>query len=446
MLARLASLRLWLLAATVGAAIIGLAGAYFAIGHLQTAHERAADQAKALKTAKAIAAEAAAGAGPGRLQALQAVLPNDQIIVTRHGHVLFTGPALRSRELEGTASAAYPGGKVTVRDHTSAERSSPLELTLVFAAVIGFVILVAVLAATFIGRAVRTPIERAIETADRLASGELSARMGSAGPDELVHLGRAFDSMAERLEHADLDQRRFLADVAHEIAHPLNTIAGFALAFADGSLETSAEREEAAELITTETRRLEALLTDLRELTSLDLAQTVRAEPIDVDRFCAELAARFRPAARAAGLELRVRPIEATITSDRRLLETIVGNLLSNAIRYTPAGGHIMLSAVLQDKRLTLSVRDTGVGIAPEHQGRVFDRLYRVDAARARATGGSGLGLAISQRAAHTLGARLALSSEPGKGSDFQLILPRAEGGEKTPRRRPPRTPSHRST
>lgn len=424
MLVRLASLRFWLLAATVGAAVIGLAAAYFAIGHLQTAQERAADQAKALRTAKAIAAEVAAGGGSGRLQALQAVLPNDQIIVSRNGHVLFAGPALPGRELEGTASAAYPGGRVTVRDHTSAERASALDLTLVLAAVIGFVIVVAVLAASLIDRAVRTPIERAIETADRLANGELSARMGSAGPDELVHLGRAFDSMAEQLEHADLNQRQFLADVAHEIAHPLNTIAGFALAFADGSLETAEDREEAAKLIATETRRLEALLTDLRELTSLDLAQTVRAESVAIDGFCEELAARFRPAARAAGLELRVRPIEATITSDRRLLETIVGNLLSNAIRYTPAGGRVTLSAALQHHTLTLSVRDTGVGIAPEHQARVFDRLYRVDAARARATGGSGLGLAISQRAAHTLGARLALSSEPNKGSEFQLILP----------------------
>jgi two-component system phosphate regulon sensor histidine kinase PhoR len=106
------------------------------------------------------------------------------------------------------------------------------------------------------------------------------------------------------------------------------------------------------------------------------------------------------------------------------LLETIIGNLLSNAIRYTPPGGRVTLTAALQHDAVTFSVRDTGIGIAREHQTRVFDRLYRVDAARARATGGTGLGLAISQRAAHTLGARLALSSEPGKGSEFRLILP----------------------
>ena len=424
MLARLASFRFWLLGAMVGAAAIGLAGAYFAIGRLQTAREHAADQAKALLTAKAIAAEAGAGAGPARLKALQDVLPNDQIVVVRHGRTVFAGPALAGRELEGTASAYFPGGRVTVRDHTSPEHATPVDYTLVLAAVIGFIILAAALAATVITRAVRTPIERAIETADRLANGELGARMGSRGPDELVHLGRAFDSMAERLEHADLNQRRFLADLAHEIAHPLNTIAGFALAFADGSLESPEEREEAAGLIASETRRVEALLTDVRELTSLDLAQTVRAETIEVDAFCNELAARFRPAARAGGLDLEVEAGRTSITSDRRLLETIVGNLLSNAIRYTPAGGRVTLSAGLGPDTLALSVRDTGIGIAPEHQARVFDRLYRVDAARARATGGSGLGLAISQRAAHTLGARLALSSEPGRGSEFRLILP----------------------
>lgn len=425
MLARLASLRLWLLAATLGAGAIGLAAAYLAIGSLQTSHERAADQAKALLTARAIAAEARAGADALRFQALQAALPNDQVVVVRDGRPVFSGrPPRVNRPLEGTATVSFPGGRVIVRDHSPPENPTTLELTLVLAAVLAFVIAAAILVATLVSRAVKAPIERAIATADRLAGGDLSARMGRAGPDELVRLGSAFDGMAERLEHADRDQRRFLADVAHEIAHPVNTISGFALAFADGSLETAAERAEAASLIANETRRLEALLTDLRELTSLDLAETVRAEPIQVDGFCRELAARFQPAARAARLDLRVGAEALTITSDRRLLETIIANLLSNAIRYTPAGGRVTLSARRRNAVLAISVRDTGVGIAPEDQQRIFDRLYRVDKTRARATGGSGLGLAIAQRAARALNARIELESRPGKGSDFRILLP----------------------
>jgi signal transduction histidine kinase len=102
----------------------------------------------------------------------------------------------------------------------------------------------------------------------------------------------------------------------------------------------------------------------------------------------------------------------------------IVDNLLSNAIRYTPPGGRIDLQVRRRQPGLIVAVKDTGVGIAPEHQRRVFDRLYRVDEARDRASGGSGLGLAIAQRAARALGGRLELESEPGRGSEFRLVLP----------------------
>src|SRR5438105_4767745 len=255
MLTRLASLRLWLLVATIGAAAIGLTAAYVAIERLQSAQERTADQEEAQRTAKAIAAQTQAGADAARFQAMQAVLPNDQIVVVRNRRTVFAGPALADRPLEATATAAFPGGQVIIRDYTPRKQASTLELTLVVAAVIAFVILASFLVATVIARAVRVPIERAIATADRLAGGDLSARMGSAGPDELVRLGKAFDSMADRLEHADHDQHQFLADIAHEIAHPVNTISGFAPAFADHSLETPEDQAEAASLTAQETPR-----------------------------------------------------------------------------------------------------------------------------------------------------------------------------------------------
>lgn len=329
---------------------------------------------------------------------------------------------------------------MTIRDHTSPERNSTLALTLVVAAVVAFVILAAVAVAAVIVRAIRRPIERTIATADRLAAGDLSARMGGSGPDEFVRLGRAFDGMAERLESADRDQRQFLADVAHEIAHPVGTISGFALAFADGTLETPEEQAEAGTLIHDETQRLQTLLADLRELTTLDLAEAVRAEPVEIGLLCRDLAARFAPTARAAGIDLNAEADTLTLTSDRRLLETILGNLLSNAIRYTPAGGKVTLTARRERRGLVFAVRDSGVGIAPEHQARIFDRLYRIDESRARATGGTGLGLAITQRAAHALHARIELDSQPGTGSEFRLVLPRAPG--RTRRARGPSAPN----
>jgi histidine kinase len=269
--------------------------------------------------------------------------------------------------------------------------------------------------------------------------------MGTSGPDELVKLGRAFDGMAARLERADRDQRQFLADVAHEIATPVNSVSGFALALGDGTITGEAQRAEARTLIEAETARLQLLLEDLRELTQLDFAEGVRMTAVPLDPFVRGLAARFTPTAERAGVTLTVKVRDGEATTDARLLETIASNLLSNAIRYTPRGGHVELGVRQHHGGLVLWVRDTGIGIAPEHRERIFERLYRVDAARDRATGGTGLGLAIASRAAHTLGGHIEVESTLGQGSEFRLVLP-SLSARRDPRSPDEPAPSHPST
>ena len=436
MLARLTSLRLWLVVAMLSAALVGLAGAYLSYGRIQASQERASDRAKDSRTAAAIAAQAAAGADRARFSAMQAALPYDQLIVIRDGKRQFAGPSLSGRELELSLTVPFRGGRVILRDYESPKQSDLVALTLVAAGVILLVILAALAAATLVTRAVREPIERAVAAADRLAGGDLSARMGTSGPEELVRLAQAFDSMAERLESAERDQRQFLADVAHEIATPTNAISGYGIALADGSVRSEAERIEARSLIESETRRLTGMIEDLRALTRLDLTEEVRHLQLDLATVGQAAAARFLPIARAQSVELGVDVRHAPVEADERLLGMILDNLLSNAIRYTPAGGRIDLRVRRRGHELVVAVRDTGVGIAPEHQRRVFDRLYRVAEARDRASGGTGLGLAIAQRAARALGGRLELESELGRGSEFRLVLPdsgrRRGGGSRT--------------
>jgi two-component system sensor histidine kinase BaeS len=423
MLARLLSLRLWLLAAMIISAGVGLTAAAVLYGQVEHSHEYSADQAKALAEARTVARQVQAGADRDDLAALQLLLSNDQLTVERAGRVIFRGPKPGS-QLELRAQAPFPGGVVRLADHSSPATGTTLDLTLITAGVLGFVIAAALLAASLVTRSVRTPINRAIVAADRVAGGDFSARMGTSGPQELSKLGEAFDDMTARLERADADQRQFLADVAHEIATPINSVSGFALALADGAAAAPEQRAEASAVITAETQRLGGLLADLRELTSLDLATGVRLATIAIEDFVQELARRFRPSATNAGVTIDVDARPATITTDARLLETIASNLLSNAIRYTPAGGHVQVRLRKRRKELVLAVRDSGVGISPEHQQRIFERLYRVDQTRDRATGGLGLGLAIASRAAHSLAGRIELDSTPGRGSEFRLILP----------------------
>ena len=296
--------------------------------------------------------------------------------------------------------------------------------TLVAGAVAALLIAEAWLGATVLVHTVRKPVGRAIETADRLAAGDLSARMAISGPEEFAHLGRAFDSMAAQLQQADTEQKRFLADLAHEIATPLSAVSGFAFALVDHSAHTAAERAEAAAIVVRESDRLRQLLDDVRNLHRLELAESVRQEQVDIHELCTETARRFQLTAQNAQITLLVCAEQVSVIADPRLMDAVVNNFVSNAIRYTPAGGRVQIQAHRSRSAAVVAVRDTGIGIGPEHLDRIFDRLYRVDEARDRATGGSGLGLAIARRAAQSLGARLEVESTPGHGSEFRLLLP----------------------
>lgn len=423
MLAGLRSIRLQLLGAMLVTAIAGLVAAYYAIGTIEHAEELSIVRQDAAQAARAIAAEAAAGAGRERFRRAQRLLGEDRLLVFRGGRRVFAGPPFEGG-LTASAARSFPGGRVLVVAHARENPRLSAELTAVLAGVILLVIGAAAVAATLLARGVRIPIERAIAAADRVAGGDLSARIGAAGPDEFARLGRAFDGMAERLEAGDREQRRFLADISHEIATPVNAITGFAEAIADGSAASESERREAAELISQESARLSALIEDLRRLTRLDLLETVRRERVDLGGLCRELAGRVGPTARSAGVTLRVDAGPLWLVSDRRLLETVLVNLLTNAIRYTPGGGDVALSLHRTRHQAVVAVKDTGVGIAPAHRQRIFDRLYRVDEARDRASGGSGLGLAIAQGAARTLGGWIELDSELGVGTEFRLVVP----------------------
>jgi signal transduction histidine kinase len=426
-LSRLRSFRIQLLAATAITAVVGLLGADLGVAYLQSRDEHASDVRKARIAAESIARALAGGASLDQVAFAQRVLPDDQVIVTRAGRVVFSGPQLRAREVEGVESATFPGGVVTIRRHTSGSKGAgPAAITGIVALVVALVIGAAIAVSTVLSRRVKEPLARAIEVAQQVASGDYAARLGPSGIEEFAHFSRAFDAMAERLERSDVEQRRFLADVAHELATPVNAIVGFATALADGTAETDDERAEAAVLITQESARLRALLSDLRDLTRADLFEAVHPERLRLDRFCGEMAARLQPLAEDARLDLRLDLDAVEAVADPRVLESVVRNLIANAVHYTPAGGAVTIWTRKRGADAVIGVRDTGIGIAPEHRARIFDRLYRADEARSRSTGGSGLGLAIAARAATALHGHLELDSEVGAGSEFRLVLPRA--------------------
>jgi two-component system sensor histidine kinase BaeS len=406
------------------AGTLGLVGGRLAIGHIQESQERAGDHAKDAEIARAIAARVVAGDGRRVLLSIQSALPNDRILVYRGDRIVFAGNTVTDASFELEVSQTFPGGRVVVRDYHTPTPDSSLRVTLAVGGSILLVIVVAVVAAGWLTGAIQRPIGRAAAAADRVAAGDYGARIGAVNPGEFGRLAEAFDLMADRLDAMDRDQRQFLADVTHEIATPVNAISGLAGALADGTVTGEEQRAEAAALIETHTERLGSLLDDLRRLTRLDLAEPVRWQESDVAVLVRGVLDRFRPAAGLAKVGLSARTEGCTVTTDRRLVETILDNLVSNAIRYTPAGGSVEIRETHSPRGVVLSVRDTGIGIAHDDLERIFDRFYRTDRARDRATGGSGLGLALARRCAQAVDARIEVSSDPGCGTEFRLVLP----------------------
>jgi len=222
-------------------------------------------------------------------------------------------------------------------------------------------------------------------------------------------------------------QREFLADVAHELRTPVTAIDGFASALVDGAARTDEDRREAVEIIKGESGRLCDLVADLQALTLADLDQEVALEPADLVECCREVVERLERAAGEHGVLLRgpragQDPVVAITNAAH--VQTIASNLITNAIRATPPGGSVRVSVMHEGGSAVVEVADTGVGIAPEHLPRIFDRLYRADSARDRASGGTGLGLAIVKGIADALGAEVQVQSTPGEGSTFRAVLP----------------------
>ncbi len=260
-------------------------------------------------------------------------------------------------------------------------------------------------------------------SAEAVAAGDLGAR-AHVPSDELGRVATAFNIMSERLAEADARQRRFLADVAHELRTPVTAIDGFASALVDGTAASPEARGEAVAYIRQEAIRLRRLIDDLRELTRLDLNPPPSIEHFDLVYAARAAVARFGPIAADAGVALSGPSGELPISSDPDRVATILANLIQNAIVATPSGGRVTVEVAAHDTVALVSVSDTGVGIDERHLPHVFDRLYRVDASRSRPGGGSGLGLAIVKQLVDSLDGAIDVSSAVDAGTRFTVRLP----------------------
>ena len=279
---------------------------------------------------------------------------------------------------------------------------------------------------------------RALEQAARaLGQGRTDVRAVESGGDEVSSLAHAFNRMAddlsaraEALSASDKARRQVLADVSHELMTPLAAIRGYTETLAMPELNIDAPtRERYLGIIGDETLKLESLIGDLLDLARLEGGGgTLAIEDVPVRELFSRIGDRQGPALRdrRISLDVHVSPPDLTVEGDAQKLEQALQNLAANAIRHTPDGGRLSLSAEIRDDEAIFVVRDTGPGIPPEHLPHIFERFYKVDAARSTsAASGSGLGLSIVQAIVARHGGTVTAANAPGGGALFEIRIPR---------------------
>jgi two-component system sensor histidine kinase MtrB len=309
---------------------------------------------------------------------------------------------------------------------------------------LGGAALIGLLAAVvwLVSRQVVNPVRMAARIAERFAAGHLEERMQVRGDDEIARLAASFNDMAgalqrqiDQLEELSRAQRRFTADVSHELRTPLATIRMAADVLYESRAEFPLAMARSAEILAGQLERFERLLADLLEISRYDArAATLEPDTVDLIALVRSLADEFGPGAARAGTRIDVE-IDPASTADGMLLaevdprrvSRVLRNLLANAIDYAD-GSPVELRMAASADTVAIRVRDHGIGLRPGERERVFDRFWRADPSRSRATGGTGLGLSIAREDARLHGGELVVWGRAGEGATFRLLMPRHAG------------------
>lgn len=298
--------------------------------------------------------------------------------------------------------------------HQNRSLFAALLLALLPASILAFVL----------ARNMSRPVERLRDTVQQLSRGHFAVRASVAGTDEIGELGRHINQLAESLEHNESARRKWTADAAHELRTPLAVLQGELEAVKDGVRPCSPALVDSLQ---EEVSHLARLVDDLQTLALADAgALRIVLQPLDVARLARQVLETFAERFSRAGLVLESElPAELWLKADTQRLKQLLHNLLENSCRYTHAGGRVRVALETADDRVILTIEDSPPGLSAEQRARLFERFYRTDASRGRASGGSGLGLAICRNLVEAHGGEIRVEESPLGGIAIRVSLPR---------------------
>src|SRR5580698_39056 len=349
----------------------------------------------------------------------------------RSGHVVASSPGFGGRAESQPAGAPIVvhgerAGAAVVRftgaGLGSADRALEVALLRAIAGAAGLAALAAMLTGLAVARRITRPVEKIIAVTRSMGRGQRAARVGRvAGPGELRELGAAFDQMADTMDRQEQLRRDLVADVAHELRTPVAVLQAGHEALLDGITEPTPDQLAS---LRDEVLRLARMVGDLQTLAAADAAVLhLTRRPCDLASLAAVAADSVAGQFEAAGITLERRLTPAGIDADPRWLHQVITNLLTNALKFTAAGGRVTIEAGPSGADAVLTVTDTGTGIPADELPRIFDRFWR--GRQAAPTSGSGIGLAVAAELAQAHDGQLTAHSEPGQGTEMTLTLPR---------------------
>lgn len=281
--------------------------------------------------------------------------------------------------------------------------------------------------AFFVARWIADPLQKVVLAAGRMPSPD-AGPVDVSGPHEVQELTRAFNDMIDRTQASQRSQREFVANVSHELKTPLTSVQGFAQALLDGTAESEDARRQAAQIIYDEAGRMHRMVLDLLDLARLDSRTAdLKIESVSLPALLNAVVGKFQPQSQQAGVSVRVNAAEGTppVPGDGDRLAQVFTNLVDNALKFTPAGGQVLLSISPKANEVIVAVSDSGQGIPEAVLPHIFDRFYQADPARGGGEKhGAGLGLAIVKEIIQAHGGRISVRSRTGQGSTFEIALP----------------------
>jgi two-component system, OmpR family, sensor histidine kinase BaeS len=355
----------------------------------------------------------------------------DVQIRDRQGSVVTASPSYPSRSADAATSAAIvvrgeragrADARFTGTGLASADHTLRIALLRAIAGAAGLAALLAMLTGLAMARRITHPVERIIAVTRQMARGQRAVRVGPiAGPGELRELGAAFDQMADTMDRQEQLRRDLVADVAHELRTPVAVLQAGHEALLDGVAEPTPAQLTS---LRDEVLRLARMVTDLQDLAAADAAALeLDRRPADLAQLAATAADSLTGRFEAAGITVQRRLVPASIYGDPRWLHQVITNLLTNALKFTPAGGLVTIVTGPAGVHAMLTVTDTGPGIPADELPHIFDRFWR--GRQAAQTSGSGIGLAVAAELTQAHRGQLSAVSQPGHWTQLILTLPR---------------------